>query len=91
MPTKTDRMIFPSLIWISVLMSGYAGFAGWPWQIPLTLGIVAGLATVQDLAREEPYLGRHVLSHVAVWMAMWGAIYFNAIYWLVRLATNLFG
>jgi hypothetical protein len=83
-------MIFPSLIWIALLVSGYAGYAGWPWQIPLVIGIVAGLATVRDVAREEPYLGHHVLSQVSFRMAIWGAIYFNAIYWFVRAVTRLF-
>jgi hypothetical protein len=84
-------MIFPSLIWISVLMSGYAGYAGWPWELPIVIGIVAGVATVRELAREEPYLGgSHMLSQVMFQMAVWSAVYFNAIYWLVRVVTRLF-
>jgi hypothetical protein len=84
-------MIFPALIWISVLMSGYAGYAGWPWQLPIVIGSVAGLATGREVSREEPYLGAHVLSQTIFQMAVWGAVYFNAIYWLVRMVTGLFG
>jgi hypothetical protein len=83
-------MIFPSLIWVSVLTSGYAGYAHWPWQLPIVVGIVAGVATVRELAREEPYLGTLALSQTMFQMAVWSAIYFNAIYWLARMFTRLF-
>jgi hypothetical protein len=50
-------------------MSGYAGYAGWPWQLPIVIGIVAGLATVREVFREEPHLGVHVLSRTIFLMA----------------------
>ena len=82
-------MLFPSLIWACVLLTGYGGYVGWPWQLPLVIGIVAGVTTVREVAREESYFGAGVLSQTMLDMAVWGAIYFNAIYWFVRAVTRL--